>query len=143
MKRRIFQGRRGASAMEFGLTLPVLLLFMGGICEYGLLFNEYLGVISSARNGARWGANWNVDTGETVDEAILRVRESLPLVGLSCTEDEENAGDCFVTAELVDIGGYDAVELQVGVDYDPIMGGLIPVPPQLSHESVMVLAQQL
>lgn len=134
--------RRGANAIEFALCLPVLLLFLGGICEYGLLFNQYLGLISSTRNGARWGANWTVDSGDSTAETVARVRDSLPLVGLNCTEDDERAGSCEVSATLIDVGGYDAVEVTTILNYAPIMGGLVPVPSTLEHSSAMILAQQ-
>ena len=77
------KSRRGGAAIEFGLIFPVLIAILGSVVEYGLMFNEYLSVVSATRNGARWGANWTVDSGDSETEAITRVRESLDLVSLS------------------------------------------------------------
>ena len=74
------KSRSGGAAIEFGLIFPVLIAILGSVVEYGLMFNEYLSVVSATRDGARWGANWTVDSGDSEAEAITRVRDSLDLV---------------------------------------------------------------
>jgi Flp pilus assembly protein TadG len=43
----------GAVLVEFAVTLPVLLLLMVGIFDFGLAFREYAVVTNAAREGAR------------------------------------------------------------------------------------------
>ena len=51
--RRLARSESGAELIEFGLTLPLLLLVLIGIIEFGLLFQQYEVVTNAAREGAR------------------------------------------------------------------------------------------
>ncbi len=55
--RRTIQGRRddGATAVEFALVAPVLLLLVFGIIEYGLWFSDSLATRQGVREAARQG----------------------------------------------------------------------------------------
>jgi Flp pilus assembly protein TadG len=44
---------RGASAVEFALVLPLLVLLVFGIAQFGIAFFRYQGVQAAAREGAR------------------------------------------------------------------------------------------
>lgn len=44
---------RGAAAVEFALVLPVLLLLLFGIAEFGRLYNIQTSITAAARQGAR------------------------------------------------------------------------------------------
>lgn len=137
-------GRRGSSAIEFALIFPVLIAILGSVVEYGLMFNEYLSVVSATRNGARWGANWTVDSGDSETEAITRVRDSLDLVSLSCSESQQTDGNCSVTATLdvLPVYGYRYIEVRTAMRYNPIFGGILPYPEYMTYQSSMVLADQ-
>lgn len=47
---------RGAAALEFALVVPVLLLLIFGIIEFGLAFQAQLALTHGAREGARLAA---------------------------------------------------------------------------------------
>jgi hypothetical protein len=47
------KNQNGQALVEFALILPVLLLIILGILEFGWLFNSQITVTSSAREGAR------------------------------------------------------------------------------------------
>jgi Flp pilus assembly protein TadG len=52
--RRLFAGcERGAELVEFAFVLPILLVVIGGIVDFGLLFQRYEVVTNAAREGAR------------------------------------------------------------------------------------------
>ncbi|MEA3502293.1 MAG: TadE/TadG family type IV pilus assembly protein, partial [Actinomycetota bacterium] len=67
-------GERGASAVEFAIVLPVLVLILFGIFEYGLLFREKLTIASAAASSARTGAT--MGTRAEADFAILQALEA-------------------------------------------------------------------
>jgi Flp pilus assembly protein TadG len=45
--------QRGATLVEFAFVLPVFILFLFAIIDFGWLFTQFLGVKQSAREGAR------------------------------------------------------------------------------------------
>ena len=49
----------GASAVEFALVVPLLLLIVMGVIQYGLWFNDSLNVRQGVREGARLGVVQN------------------------------------------------------------------------------------
>jgi TadE-like protein len=67
---------RGASLVEVGLILPVLILLAIGLSEIGFLVVDYLTVTNAAREGARTGAaaadfsSGGIDADDLILEAI-------------------------------------------------------------------------
>src|SRR5689334_15249863 len=55
MRRHSADLDRGAAAVEFALVVPVLLMILFGIIDYGLLFNNSLSVKQGVREAARQG----------------------------------------------------------------------------------------
>jgi Flp pilus assembly protein TadG len=58
----IRQRTRAQSMVEFALILPLLVAVLFGIIELGVLLNIYIGVTNSAREAARAGAIYQVNT---------------------------------------------------------------------------------
>ena len=54
--RRSHTGRRGQAAVEFALVLPILLVMLIGIVEFGRAWNEQQVITSAAREAARKAA---------------------------------------------------------------------------------------
>ncbi len=48
---------RGQSLVEITLLLPVLLIVVSGLLEFGFILNEYLTVMDAARNAARFSSD--------------------------------------------------------------------------------------
>jgi Flp pilus assembly protein TadG len=71
MLRKTRERQKGQALVEFALVLPLLLLLLFGIVEFGRIFAADLMVIQSAREGARVGA---VGEGDTA--IIQRVRDT-------------------------------------------------------------------
>jgi Flp pilus assembly protein TadG len=53
MTRRKGWAERGAAAVEFAIVLPILLLILGGIIDYGRLFFTEIMLANGARDGVR------------------------------------------------------------------------------------------
>jgi hypothetical protein len=69
---------KGASAVEFAIILPVLIMIVFGIFEFGFAFNKYISLTHAAREGARLAAVGLYE--EDPDEFEQRVRDSIPIV---------------------------------------------------------------
>src|SRR4051812_36652218 len=63
---------RGAAAVEMALVLPLLLLIVGGIIDFGRFFYTQNIVVNAAREGARSRA-----LGYTIADADTRIGQSL------------------------------------------------------------------
>lgn len=48
---------RGQSLVEFTILLPILIMMLSGLIEFGFMLNYYLDLIDAARESARWAAN--------------------------------------------------------------------------------------
>lgn len=63
---------RGQSLVEMAIILPLLLVILTGIIQFGIIFNGQIAVNSAAREGARLAA-----VGATDDEIENRVKDVL------------------------------------------------------------------
>jgi Flp pilus assembly pilin Flp len=87
-----FRDRRdqsGAAAVEMAIILPVLVLLMFGIVEFGLAFNRLQGVHAAAREGARVGA---VSPGDECARALSAL-DGLGVSAVTCIVEESCPGD--------------------------------------------------
>jgi hypothetical protein len=59
--------KEGQSMVEFGLVLPLLLLLVASMVEFGFLMNHYLAVLDSTRNASRFSSDslYNLRDGNT------------------------------------------------------------------------------
>jgi Flp pilus assembly protein TadG len=64
------RGQGGASMVEFALILPILLLIIGGIIDFGFLFNGQLSLTHGAREGARVAALQTGDAKAAAEDAV-------------------------------------------------------------------------
>lgn len=65
----------GQSMVETALMLPIVILFLVAIIDFGLLFNNYIVLINASREGARTGVTGSSNT--AILEAVDRASETL------------------------------------------------------------------
>jgi hypothetical protein len=58
---RAGRSSRGQSLVEFALILPILLMLVGGIIQYGVIFATKHSLIQVARDSGRWAATQAFD----------------------------------------------------------------------------------
>ncbi len=56
LPRRRTTRKRGQALVEFAMVLPIFLLILSGICDFGFMLYNRMTVINSAREGARAAA---------------------------------------------------------------------------------------
>lgn len=56
---------KGQSLVEFALTVPILLMLLSGLVEFGFMLNDYLAIVDASREAARRASNW--DHTEAID----------------------------------------------------------------------------
>jgi Flp pilus assembly protein TadG len=74
--------QRGQAVIELALTLPLLLVVVFGIIDFGFMFQRYETVTNAAREGARLGVLTN-SAGYTATEAQNRAISYLQASGLN------------------------------------------------------------
>lgn len=86
MQRR--RDERGAAVVEFALILPVLILFVFGIVEFGRAYSARIELTAAVREGARavaLGANTSDAVNATKDGAPGLDRNRIVVAPNSCT----------------------------------------------------------
>ena len=68
------RNEKGASAVEFALVVPIFLMLVFGIFQFGIAFNNWIAITHAAREGARLAAVGQYDE--------QRVRDSAPSVAI-------------------------------------------------------------
>jgi Flp pilus assembly protein TadG len=99
---------RGAELVEFALVLPLLLMVVLGIIDFGLLFQRYEVLTNAAREGARVA----VLPGYLEADVDARVAQFLVAGGLTEAPETE-----FVAPAGVDVGGVCITMTGVTVTY--------------------------
>ncbi len=118
LKRGIRKGEKGQSLAEFVLILPIFLILVFAIMDFGLGFHAWLTVTNSAREGARLGAvraaasgSCDSDPSTVSDNIECRVRETADAL------DQTNL-TVFITGAQGTPGS--SVVVKVDYDYDLI-----------------------
>jgi len=81
---------RGASAVEFAIILPVLIMLVFGIVQFGVAFNKYISLTHAAREGARLAAVGAYEEDPAAFEQ--KVRDSAPSVEIEDIDVENPDG---------------------------------------------------
>jgi Flp pilus assembly protein TadG len=85
---RVFRrGESGASAVEFAVILPLLVVLVFGIIAFGFGFARWVALTNGAREGARYMAINSAGDPNAEAQAITRAQQwaNLPCAGGGCT----------------------------------------------------------
>lgn len=101
---------QGAAAVEFAIVVPLLLLLIGGILDFGLLFNAQIALTHAAREGVRVES---LGTGDGAQRAVAAfaaaaVSDVDATVTQNCTDADQaavqiTAGFSFFILPLDDV----------------------------------------
>jgi Flp pilus assembly protein TadG len=126
--KRIKVEKKGQAVVETALILPIIILILMGIIDFGLMFNNYLVINNAAREGARNAAVGSSDA--NIKNMILNMTTTLDHSKLTTT---------IHPAELLRKKGE---EVTVTIEYDnrlitPIISAIVPNPLHLKAKTVM------
>lgn len=66
--RRFLKEDRGTQVLEFAIAMPVLVLLLAGLAEFGRFFYTYTTLTNAVRGGARHASKWEKNSSWTVPE---------------------------------------------------------------------------
>ena len=116
---RPLRGRRGQSLVEFALVVPMLLLMVVGVIEFGRAWNVSQVVTDAARQGARKAAVLNAQGLSASD-----IRDSVgDVVAAALGSVNQACGNCVDTVEGAGDGANTPVRVVVAVPYDFMIFG--------------------
>lgn len=120
--------KKGQALVELAILLPILLLILMGIFEFGRVFNAYLIINHASREGARVAAVGNDDgeISQTIHDAIFYLEPSNLSISISPSKNYRKRGD--------------SVEINIGYDIEiimPIIQAIIPSPLHLEAKTIM------
>lgn len=121
---RIRRGTRGTAAIEFGLVLPLLLIVLVGIIDYGHIHFTRLTMTNAAREGARVGVTLPAEQAQAA--AIAAADSYLDRAGVEATVVATTPSDADPT-----------VTVTITIDpFSPLIG-LVPTPDRLAVSASM------
>ena len=117
MGRKIIRQEKGQALLEMALILPVLLLILGGIIEFGRIFHADLVITGASREGAR--AAVVGEPYEAVRDKVLAAAPSLDEGQLNVSLSPEN----YSRGDMLTVTVSYHVDLVV-----PLISALLPDP---------------
>ncbi|CDF58760.1 TadE family protein [Thermobrachium celere] len=120
--------RKGQALIEFSIILPILLLIVMGIAEFGMILNSYLTIQTASREGARIGII-GADDNEIV-QAVYKSTQSIDKRKINIT----------ITPSSTNRKSGDTLKVRVEYEYDliiPIIKNILGNKIELSAETSM------
>lgn len=92
---KILRNNKGQSLVEFAIILPILLLLIMGIFEFGMMLNSYLAIQNGAREGARAGivGSSNGDIQNLIASASPSLNSGYLTVDITPSDGSRKSGD--------------------------------------------------
>ncbi len=130
----LIRNNRGQTLVELALILPILLLLIFGIIEFGRIFNAHLTLTHASREGARAGAVHTIN--EEIENIVIDA--SYPLIiddtNINIEVDPpENPPDT-----IRDTGDAITVEINSTIEiFTPVISNLLENPYPVSGKTTM------
>jgi len=135
LARRRRASDRGSAAVEFALVLPLFLMILFGIIEYGWMFYQQFNLASAVRDGLRQGVT--VSQSASPDPRALAVKVAqadLLAMGIP-------TADAAVSATYAGASPTKTMTLSVALTYRKLVG-FVKTPAQLHYAMTMMLELQ-
>lgn len=134
--KRYLTNNRGQAIVETALILPILILVLFAIMEFGQIFNQYIVVTAAAREGARVAA---VSDDAAAQTAVVNATASINSNGLTVVIVYPEGGREQGKSVAVTVSK--PIEVNTPLIKEIIDGVFSASPPMLTGRSVMRVEQ--
>lgn len=127
---KIISDKSGQSMVEFALVLPILILLLMGIMDFGRLFAGYVELQNAARDGARYAAVQQINPTDLAN----RVKNDLTIL------DPDQSGFSVDLEYKIDPDKQERVDVTLNYPMEmmtPIIGDIIGSPVNLHSKMDM------
>lgn len=143
------QAQRGVAMVEFAIALPLLLLLLLAIGEFGRMLYHYNSLLQASRDAGRFvaGQAWNDTLGVDLNSDLQSKTKNVAVYGVPVN----SSGYPPVVPELstddVAVGMPDSEHVQVSISYTfrPVIGAVLPtffgtpIPLNIALQSTVVM----
>lgn len=124
------RAEHGVAMVEFAIALPLLLLLLLAIAEFGRMLYQYNRLLQSNRDAVRYlaGEAWNVNLGRLDIDPVLEARtKNIAVYGVPAAQVGNEVVPGLTTAE-VQVGAVGTEHVQVSISYvfRPVIGTGLP-----------------
>lgn len=124
------QAQRGVAMVEFAITLPLLLLLLLAIAEFGRMLYHYNNLLQANRDAVRYlaGKSWNTTLGQVViDAGLSATTKNLAVYGVPVAQPGNEVVPGLSTADVtVGTVGPQHVEVSISYVFRPVIGNGLP-----------------
>jgi Flp pilus assembly protein TadG len=117
--RKLFGGRTGQALVEFALVVPIFMLLVMGVIEFGRAWNLQQTMTEAAREGARRAAVF--DPTVTPAQAASAIRAKIQAAGFDSTQAnivwQDCTTACVAVTDFNTLGRNDVVSVQLQMPY--------------------------
>jgi len=121
---RRLKAESGVAMVEFAIALPLLLLLLLAVAEFGRMFHQYNGLVQASRDACRYvsGKAWDRTLGKIVlDGDLVSRTKQVALYDLSLPGKYDPEPEVYV--EPV---GSEHVVVRIVYTFEPVVGSGIP-----------------
>ena len=86
----VWKKEEGQAMVEFALVLPLLLVLLFGIIDFGWLFYNKIAINNASREGARYAVVHCGDFGYNDEQTKLHVKNYMPTATVTISSDVQN-----------------------------------------------------
>lgn len=126
--------QRGIAMVEFAIALPLLLLLLLGIAEFGRMLYQYNSLLQASRDAVRFAAGeaWNATLGKvdlpSSDGTLEAQTKNVAVYGVPANPNGYPAVVPGLTAANVQVStqGTDHVRVSITYTFQPVIGNALP-----------------
>jgi Flp pilus assembly protein TadG len=124
-------GQRGVAMVEFTIALPLLLLLLFGIAEFGRMLFQYNSLLQAGRDAGRYAASeaWNATLGKVELSGELQARvKNVAVYGVPSVQSGAATAVPGLTTGQVEVSalGTDHVQVSINYTFQPVIGAVLP-----------------
>jgi len=124
------QAQRGVAMVEFAIALPLLLLLLLAIAEFGRMLYQYNNLLQANRDAVRYlaGKAWNGNLGQIEIDPVLEAKtKNLAVYGVPVPQPGNEVVPGLTTGDVtVSAVGSEHVQVSINYVFQPVIGIGLP-----------------